>query len=108
METTSSAGFTTGITTTKQGVSAYNNEERLEGFNAWIEAGQVWVDQDEIAAWEKKNPQPYDREAYQGLYQDVHGGPEEPHTGTIQHLAEHGLSQLGHHGQVDAHGCPFD
>ena len=91
----------------KTGVSAYNNEERLEGFNAWIEAGQVWVDQDEIAAWEKKNPQPYDREAYQGLYQDVHGGPEEPHTGTIQHLAEHGLSQLGHHGQVDAMGVPL-
>ena len=72
----------------KSGVSAYNNEEKLHKFTAWVEDGQVWVDEDEIKAWEIQNPQPYNRDAYQGLYQDVHGGPEEPHAQYIQHLAE--------------------
>ncbi len=90
----------------KSGVSAYNNEEKLQKFSAWIEDGQVWVDEDEIKVWEAQNPQPYNREAYQGLYQDVHGAPEEPHTQYIQHLAEKGLSEIGHHGRVDAMGVP--
>jgi len=88
------------------GVSSYNPEEKLHRFESWIEDGGVWVDRDEIAAWETENPQPYDREAYQGLYQDFHGGPEEPHFQYIQHLAEHGLSQVGHHGRVAAMGVP--
>jgi methylamine---glutamate N-methyltransferase subunit C len=88
------------------GVSSYNPEEKLHRFNSWVEDGGVWVDADEISAWEADNPQPYDREAYQGLYQDVHGGPEEPHFQYIQHLAEHGLSQVGHHGRVAAMGVP--
>ena len=50
------------------GVSEYNNEERLHKFSSWIEDGNVLVDADEIAGWERANPQPYDREAYQGLY----------------------------------------
>lgn len=90
----------------KSGVSAYNNEEKLHKFSAWVEDGQVWVDEDEIIAWEIQNPQPYNRDAYQGLYQDVHGGPEEPHAQYIQHLAEKGLSETGHHGRVDAMGVP--
>ncbi len=90
----------------KSGVSAYNNEEKLHKFTAWVEDGQVWVDEDEIKAWEIQNPQPYNRDAYQGLYQDVHGGPEEPHAQYIQHLAEKGLSETGHHGRVDAMGVP--
>ena len=90
----------------KSGVSAYNNEEKLHKFSAWVEDGQVWVDEDEIKAWEIQNPQPYNRDAYQGLYQDVHGGPEEPHAQYIQHLAEKGLSETGHHGRVDAMGVP--
>ena len=90
----------------KSGVSAYNNEEKLHKFAAWIEDGQVWVDEDELIAWEAQNPQPYNRDAYQGLYQDVHGAPEEPHTQYIQHLAEKGLSKTGHHGRVDAMGVP--
>jgi len=36
------------------GVSAYNNAERLPKFSAWIDNDEVLVDQDEIAAWEKK------------------------------------------------------
>ncbi len=90
------------------GVSAYNPAERLKRFQSWVEAGAVWVDEDEVAAWELANPQAYDREAYQGLYADPHGGPEEPHVGYIQHLAKHGLSEVGHHGRVAAMGVPRD
>ena len=88
------------------GVSSYNPSERLHRFSSWVEDGKVWVDADEIRAWAVDNPQPYDRDAYQGLYKDIHGGPEEPHTGYIQHLAEHGLSVVGHHGRVNAMGVP--
>ena len=92
----------------RSGVSSYNPSERLKRFSAWVEDGKVWVDEDEIRAWAVDNPQPYDRDAYQGLYKDIHGGPEEPHTGYIQHLAEHGLSRVGHHGRVSAMGVPRD
>jgi hypothetical protein len=90
------------------GVSSYNPEEKLHRFQSWIEDGAVWVDEEEIAAWEVENPQPYDRDAYQGLYKDFHGGPEEPHYQYIQHLAEHGLSKLGHHGRMAAMGVARD
>jgi len=92
----------------KSGVSSYNPKERLHRFSAWVETGKVWVDEDEIRAWAVDNPQPYDRDAYQGLYKDLHGGPEEPHFQYIQHLAEHGLSKVGHHGRVSAMGVPAD
>ena len=92
----------------KTGVSSYNPEEKLHRFESWVQDGAVWVDEEEIAAWEKENPQPYDRDAYQGLYKDFHGGPEEPHYQYIQHLAEHGLSKLGHHGRMAAMGVPRD
>ncbi len=92
------------------GVSAYNNEERLHKFNAWVEAHDgeraVFVDEDEIAAWEKKNPQPYERDEYLGTYADVHGAPEEPHVNFIQELAKNGLSKFGHHGPSAAMGVP--
>ncbi len=90
------------------GVSSYNPEEKLHRFQSWVEDGAVWVDEQEIAAWEANNPQPYDRDAYQGLYKDFHGGPEESHYQYIQHLAEHGLSKLGHHGRMAAMGVPRD
>ncbi len=92
----------------KSGVSSYNPSERLQRFNSWVEDGKVWVDEDEIRVWAMDNPQPYDRDTYQGLYKDIHGGPEEPHTQYIQHLAEHGLSEVGHHGRVNAMGVPRD
>jgi glutamate synthase domain-containing protein 2 len=90
------------------GVSSYNTDEKLHRFQSWVEDGAIWVDEEEVAAWEGKNPQPYDRDAYQGLYKDFHGGTEEPHYQYIQHLAEHGLSQVGHHGRVAAMGVPRD
>ena len=90
----------------KTGVSAYNNEEALHRFSAWVEDGGVWVDEAEIAAWEKDNPQPFDRDEYLGTYADVHGAPEEPHNKLIQELAKNGLRKTGHHGPVEAMGVP--
>jgi len=92
----------------KTGISSYNPAEQLHKFSSWIEDGKVWVDEDEIIAWAIENPQPYNREAYQGLYKDLQGTPDEPHTKYIQHLAEHGLSKVGHHGRMDAMGVPRD
>ncbi|MFT5585147.1 MAG: glutamate synthase domain-containing protein 2, partial [Cognaticolwellia sp.] len=86
------------------GVSAYNNAEVLNKFTSWVEDGQLFVDEEEIAAWEKANPQSFDRETYLGQYQDPHGTPDEPHNAHIQQLAREGLSKLGHHGPTAAMG----
>ncbi len=88
----------------RTGISAYANDERLAKFGSWVEDDQVMVDADEIALWAADNPQPYDREAYQGAYQDHHGTPEEPHVGLIRQLANDGLSKVGHHGPVTSMG----
>jgi len=90
------------------GISEYNNAEALARFNSWIEDDAVWVDADEIAAWEHTHPQPYNRDAYQGAYADVHGAPEEPFVKEIQSFAAHGLAKVGHHGPTDAMGVPRD
>ncbi|MHC4141399.1 MAG: glutamate synthase-related protein [Planctomycetota bacterium] len=90
------------------GISEYNNQERLEKFTAWIvpEDDAVYVDQDEVTAWHRAEPQAYNRQEYLGQYQDLHGGPEEPHNKYIQDLAKHGLSKTGHHGPISAMGIP--
>lgn len=88
------------------GVSEYNNSETLPKFNAWIEQGRVWVDQGEIADWVKKHPQPYQRQAYQGVYQDPTGTVDEPHVKYIRKLAAEGLEKMGHHGPSAAMGVP--
>ncbi len=90
----------------RSGVSSYNNKEVLHRFGAWVEEGGVWVDEDEISAWEVENPQAYDRDSFQGNYQDLHGMPLEPYVKEIRHLATHGLTELGHHGAVAAMGVP--
>ncbi len=90
------------------GVSEYNNSETLAKFNAWVDSGQVFVDEDEIAAWAKKHPQPYQRDTYQGLYQDPTGTADEPHAKFIRQLADEGLTKLGHHGPAAAMGVPRD
>ena len=86
------------------GISEYNNSETLPKFKAWIEEGLVFVDQDEIEAWSRKHPQPYDRGAYQGVYQDHTGTNDEPHVKFISKLANDGLSKFGHHGPAAAMG----
>ncbi len=88
------------------GISEYNNSETLPKFTVWLEDGSVCVDEDEILAWEKENPQPYNRDAYQGTYQDPHGADEEPYVKTIRQLANDGLSKTGHHGVASAMGVP--
>jgi len=92
----------------RTGISSYDNDERLAKFTSWIDDDQVMIDADEISAWEREHPQPYDRSAYQGAYQDVHGAPEEPHVDTIRELAANGLTRLGHHGPMVAMGVPHD
>lgn len=91
------------------GVSEYANEEKLPKFSSWVEDDQVWVDADEIAAWTADNPQPFNRDAYLGLYADTsHGTAEEPNNALIQQYARDGLSKTGHHGKVDSMGVPRD
>jgi len=89
----------------RTGISSYNNSERLHQFSSWVEDNQLFVDSDEIAAWEEQNPQDgYDDSTYQGRYQDPHGTPDEPHVALIRKLATEGLSKVGHHGPVTAMG----
>ena len=90
------------------GISAYNNSETLPKFNAWVEDGNVLVDEDEVAAWAKEHPQPYNRDVYQGAYQDPTGTVDEPHVKLIRTLANEGLTKLGHHGPSAAMGVPRD
>jgi glutamate synthase domain-containing protein 2 len=90
------------------GVSEYNNSEVLPKFNAWIDDGQVLVDEDEIAAWAAEHPQPYKRDTYQGAYQDPTGTRDEPHVKLIRKLASDGLSKVGRHGPSSAMGVPRD
>lgn len=91
------------------GVSAYNPDEVLQKFHAWVDpdTDAVLVDEQEIATWAKTHPQPYDRDAYQGLYADLHGGPEEPFNGYIHTLARDGLTKVGRQGPVSAMGVPL-
>lgn len=90
------------------GVSEYNNAEQLHRFNAWVEdhdgETSVTVEEDEVRAWEREHPQPYNRDEYHGLYADVHGADEEPHVKLIQSLARDGLRTVGHHGPSAAMG----
>ena len=89
------------------GVSSYDHKEALPKFQAWVENGEVLVDEDEIAAWHVKNPQPYNRDAYLGQYADTsHATEEEPYNKLIQKYAKEGLSKTGHHGVVESMGVP--
>jgi len=88
------------------GISEYNHAEKLHKFDHWIEDGAVCVDSEAIAAWEKKNPQPFYRSSYQGDFQDTHPIPEEPHASFIRQLASFGLTKTGAHGPSGAMGVP--
>jgi glutamate synthase domain-containing protein 2 len=89
------------------GVSEYENKEVLPKFTSWIDGNSILVDADEIEAWAKDHPQPFNRSSYLGLYADTsHGTEEEPYTGLIQRYAKSGLKRTGHHGTVEAMGVP--
>jgi len=90
------------------GVSEYNNEEVLPKFESWRDGDDVMVDQEEVDRWALEHPQPYNREAYQGLYADPVGTDAEPDVKYIRQLATHGLSKTGHHGPSGAMGVPRD
>jgi glutamate synthase domain-containing protein 2 len=91
------------------GVSEYNNSEKLKKFTSWIDEKEdaVYVDENEIKKWEVENPQPYNRNTYQGLYADVHGTPEEPYNSYIRSLSKNGLKNWGHHGKTSSMGVPL-
>ena len=86
------------------GVSEYNNSETLPKFGAWVDDGVVFVDRDEIEDWSRRHPQPYERNTYQGLYQDHTGTSDEPNVKLIRKLANDGLEKFGHHGPSAAMG----
>jgi glutamate synthase domain-containing protein 2/nitrite reductase/ring-hydroxylating ferredoxin subunit len=90
------------------GVSTYNNSEKLYRFTSGVDDGQIWVDADDVAAWLLANPQSYDRDAYQGVYQDHTGISHEPHVAYIRELASNGLDVVGHHGAMGAMGVPYE
>lgn len=80
------------------GVSEYNNQEALHKFSTKIDSGFLYVDGSEIDDYLKKHPQPFDRQAYLGVYADTHPEDTEPYTGYIKELAQNGLNNIGHHG----------
>lgn len=88
------------------GVSSYNPKERLDTFTSWVEDGAIWVDADEIAEYASVHPQPFNREAYQGSYQDPVGTDLENHLHLIHGYADNGLDEVGHHGHMGAMGVP--
>ena len=91
------------------GVSEYNNDETLHKFSAWIDpkADAVYVDESEITQWARTNPQPWNRDDYQGLYADIKGGPEEPFSHYIHSLASTDIREFDSHGPVSAMGVPL-
>lgn len=86
------------------GVSSYNNSEKLHKFSEIIDGDFVCVDKQEVLDFEKANPQPFQREEYQGVYADTHPESTEPYTREIGELAKNGLKKLGHHGFTEAMG----
>ena len=89
------------------GVSEYNNSEALHKFTAEIVDDEVRIDAADVEAFAQQHPQPFNRDEYLGLYQDVHGGPEEPSNAYIQTLARKGKAGVGHHGPVSSMGVPI-
>jgi len=86
------------------GVSEYNNNEVLHKFKSEITDGYIHVDEDEINAFLKEHPQPFNRNEYLGQYADTHPEATEPYTGYIKELAQNGLKNYGHHGPSEAMG----
>lgn len=86
------------------GVSEYNNDEALHCFGKWVEDDGLFVDAAEVRAFALDNPQPFDRDAYLGAYQDTHPEPAEPTQKYIANLAVQGAGGIGHHGPVAAMG----
>lgn len=86
------------------GVSEYNSSEVLQKFTTHLEDDDISVDLDEILAFEKDNPQPFQRDEYLGQYADTQPEATEPYTSYIKELAKNGLKNYGHHGPSESMG----
>lgn len=86
------------------GISEYNNEEALYKFESFIEGDDLCISKEELAAFEEKYPQPFQRDQYLGLYADTHPEETEPYNSYIQALAKNGLKSWGKHGPSAAMG----
>lgn len=80
------------------GVSEYNNEEALHKFYSEVKDDGLYIDEEEIDAYLKEHPQPFNRNQYLGQYADTHPKDTEPHTGLIHQLSRNGLDKYGPHG----------
>ena len=90
------------------GTSSYANNERLERFDSWVEDDGLFIDGDQLQAWVTDHPQGWDRDAYQGVYQDPHGTPAERFVGQIRDFAGQGIEAYGSHGPIEAMGVERD
>ena len=86
------------------GVSEYDNSEVLHKFNAVVEDDFVLVDEEEIDAYLKEHPQPFNRDQYLGQFADTNPEDTEPYTDYIKELSQNGLKNYGHHGPSAAMG----
>lgn len=91
------------------GVSQYHNDEALYRFQTWTDqdADAVYVDEHEVTGWARRHPQPWNREAYQGLYADIHGGAEETWNNYIHQLAKTDPDRFSAQGPISAMGVPI-
>ncbi len=90
------------------GVSEYAPNEILHKFQEVIHQGEVFVGEEEVAEFEKLVPSRFKPDQYLGNYLDTHPENTEPYTLYIKHLAQHGLTQYGHHGATAAMGVDRD
>ena len=69
-----------------------------------MENGSVYIDEDEVKAFEIKLPSRINAGEYLVEYIDTHPEDTEPYTYYIKQLAQNGLSKTGHHGPSAAMG----
>lgn len=86
------------------GVSEYNNAEVLYRFNHEVKGDEIFIDEEEVRAYEVEHPNPFDESQYLGKYADTHPEDTEPYTLYIRELARNGLKNYGHHGPTEAMG----
>lgn len=86
------------------GVSEYKNDDILNKFKTVIVDDKIYVDEVEVAEFEKAHPSPFDENQYLGKYADTHPEDTEPYTLLIKELAQNGLKNYGHHGPSEAMG----
>ena len=86
------------------GVSEYAPNEILHKFQEVVHQGGVYIDENEVFEFEKFIPSRFKPDEYLGNYLDTHPESTEPYTLYIKHLAQHGLTQYGHHGATSAMG----